>query len=711
MTDVSDAGGRSGGVTASSAAETGWPGWYRPLIVAGLVGGLLASAAAFMTSKAEAPLIETAVTYLVLPLAIVGAIAAGRHGRGRYLVLAALLLDIEALLLALRAPVGLAYAVLFPLVGIVLVIPVVRGRLLSAAFLLTGGASVAAVAISLGVGPVSKLPELSSVGVAVAGTAVMIGFTLTHLGLFSDRRTRAIEAAEAELATRRAAEAELDRTTLLLRAILHASPVPTQAVGPDGSVILWNPASERVFGWTREELIGKPVPAAMIPEEQRVEAADRMRRVIGGQVVNGERVRRLARDGREVWLDTYGAPLVDSTGAAIGAAALLVDVTEQVSLESRLRQAEKMEAIGQLSGGIAHDFNNMLTAIRGYAELVASGLDADQAELHADVEQIVASPDRAADLTRQLLAFARRTVLAPRIIDPADVVTAFVPMLQRLLGEQVRLIVDLDAAMRPVRVDPAQLEQVILNLAVNARDAMPQGGTLLIRCANVAAPRHGTEGLGGEGVLLEVSDSGVGMDSATQARIFEPFFTTKEPGRGTGLGLATVFGIVSMSGGTIDVDSVPGSGTTFRIVLPAVPGDATQVLTDAARGTVVPSGDETVLIVEDEPAVRAFARRCLTGLGYTVLEAVAADDALALVHGYGERIDLVLSDVMLPGRPGPVLVQAIEDVRPGVRSLLCSGFVPDGDMHAITDGRTVLPKPYSREDLAVAVRAALDSPA
>ncbi len=687
-----------------SIADDVWPRWYRPLVLVGLGVSLVVSLAAFASSAARAGAsADTALVYLLLPLGIVGSIAASRRYGAAWIYVAAALLDVTAVLVASRAAIGLAFAVILPFAGLVLVLTQGGSRARRLAFVAAWAASTAGMAIALTVGPVSDVVGLHSVALAVAGGAVFVAFVHLHLVLLTELRSRAVVAAEAELASRREAEAELDRTSRLLSAIVDASPVPTQAFTTDGRVVLWNPASERVFGWASGEIVGSRLPADMTPIDDRDASAERIRRTIAGSVAHGERVRRLSRDGREVWVDIYAAPMVDADGRTIGVAGQLVDVTERIALEGQLRQAAKMEAVGQLSGGIAHDFNNMLTAIRGNAQLIRAGLEPGEPELRAEVDEILAASDRAGDLTRQLLAFARKAAVEPQVLDPAAVIRGFMPMLGRLIGVHVRLDVDLADDTGWVLADRGQLEQVVLNLALNARDAMPDGGTLRIESAN-----------GGSGpssaVVITVSDTGCGMDQATRARIFEPFFTTKEPGKGTGMGLATVYGIVTMFEGTIRVDSEPELGTTFTIRLPRVseapPAAGGEGDADQARGT------ETVLLVEDEPAVRTFARRTLERLGYTVLE--AADDAQAFAHarGHDGSIGLILSDVVLPGTPGPALVRQLVELRPEARTLLCSGFAPEASVGTERiDPARFLAKPYSQEALARAVRIALDAPA
>ena len=684
-----------------SIADHLWPGWYRPLVLVALAASLVISLAAYVSAtNRQGPSPDLILVYLVLPLAIVASIAASRRYGAAWTYVAAALLDITAVLIASRAAIGLALAIILPFAGLVLVLALGGSLARRLAFAAAWAASTAGMALAMTVGPVSQVVGLRNVGLAVAAGAVFVAFVHLHLVLLTELRARAVVAAEAEIESRRQAEAELDRTSRLLSAIVDASPVPTQAFTTDGKVVLWNPASERVFGWTSDEVVGNRLPSEMTPLEDREAGAERIRRTFAGRVANGERVRRLSRDGREVWIDIYAAPMVDADGRTIGIAGQLVDVTDRIALEAQLRQAAKMDAIGQLSGGVAHDFNNMLTAIRGNAQLIRAALEPAQAELREEVDDILAASDRASDLTRQLLAFARKAAVEPHVLDPAAVIRGFAPMLGRLIGVHVRLDTDLAPDTGSVRADRGQLEQVILNLALNARDAMPDGGTLRISSAN--------QGEGASAaVVLAVSDTGTGMDEATRARIFEPFFTTKEQGKGTGMGLATVYGIVSMFEGSIAVDSEPDRGTTFTIRLPRVA--ATPPAPAAEANGTRPGGSETILLIEDEPSVRAYARRTLAKLGYTVLEASGDAEAFAHARGHDGPIDLILSDVVLPGTPGPALLRQLVDIRPGARTLLCSGFAPESSVGTERiDPARFLAKPYSQEALAHAVRGALD---
>jgi len=388
------------------------------------------------------------------------------------------------------------------------------------------------------------------------------------------------------------------------------------------------------------------------------------------------------------------------------------DVTARRQLEDQLRQAQKMEAVGQLAGGIAHDFNNLLTAILGCTQLLLHATPPEDAR-REDVEEIKNAGLRAAELTRQLLAFSRRQVLAPKLLDMNSVVANMDKMLRRLIGEDVALVTELAADLGPVNADPGQLEQVLLNLAVNARDAMPQGGRLTIATANVVlteeyAERHHRLPPG-QYVLLAVSDTGVGMDEATQKHLFEPFFTTKEVGKGTGLGLATVYGIVKQSGGYIWVYSEPGHGTTVKVYLPRVAG-AAEPLPAAEAAPELRRGTETVLLVEDAAPVRTLARKSLENCGYRVLDAADGRAALDLSAHHAGGIDILVTDVVMPGMSGRELAERLAPLRPGMRVLYTSGYTDDAMVHqgVLRSGVAFLQKPFVPESLARKVREVLD---
>ena len=394
---------------------------------------------------------------------------------------------------------------------------------------------------------------------------------------------------------------------------------------------------------------------------------------------------------------------------------IVQDVTGRRELEAQLRQTQKMEAIGHLAGGIAHDFNNLLTAISGYAQLLANDLGPAD-ERRADVEQILDASVRAARLTRQLLAFSRRQVLHPEILDLNGIVHGIDALLRPLIGDTIVLTVALDPELGSVRADPSQLEQVIMNLMTNARDAMPAGGRLTIETANVELDRayvaSHVDSHSGPHVMLAVSDTGVGMDAATMARLFEPFFTTKEPGKGTGLGLATTYGIVKQSGGNIWVYSEPGRGTTFKVYLPRVEGDGRAGRVADRRVSETPvGGTEVVLLVEDDAQVRALAETILAGHGYTVLTAPNGSAALQ-VAAAADSIALLVTDVMMPGLRGPELAERLVALRPGLRVLYISGYAAEavGNHDFLAQGANFLEKPFTPNSLARAVRAVLDAP-
>jgi len=388
-----------------------------------------------------------------------------------------------------------------------------------------------------------------------------------------------------------------------------------------------------------------------------------------------------------------------------------IDLTDRRNLEQQLLQAQKMESIGRLAGGVAHDFNNLLTVISGTTEVVMAELP-EGSRHRADLAEVRRASQRAAELTQQLLAFSRKQVFRPQVLNLDSTLKDSERMLRRMMGEDVTLVVRAGQGVGHVRVDPTQLQQVLLNLVVNARDAMPQGGRLVLETSTETISPIDTlkhPGLQpGEYVVLTVTDTGVGMDEATRRHVFEPFFTTKAPGHGTGLGLATVYGIVQQSGGSIEVDSTPGSGARFVIYLPRVQGE------EAAGDDPSPSrpgaGSETVLVVEDEPAVRELVVRTLSGTGYKVLVADSASDALRIGASHRACIDLLLTDVVMPGMHGPALAAEIAALCPRAKVLYMSGYantrVPEGDEPG---AGSLLMKPFTLDALIRTVRQVLDA--
>jgi PAS domain S-box-containing protein len=404
------------------------------------------------------------------------------------------------------------------------------------------------------------------------------------------------------------------------------------------------------------------------------------------------------KDGAYRWVLARGICMSDAEGNPYRIAGSLTDLTERKRLEEQLLHAQKMEAIGRLAGGVAHDFNNLLTAILGYCELLLDRVDARDPNRHA-VEEINKAGERAASLTGQLLAFSRRQLLQPRVVNLNDVVRSMDTMLQRLIGEDIELETRTQPGIPSVRIDPGQLSQVLVNLAVNARDAMPGGGRLVIE----------TSASGGN-VEVRVSDTGVGMDEATRERIFEPFFTTKEKGKGTGLGLSTSYGIVCQSGGTITVESTVGSGTSFHILLPAVAEDAVDAR-EAPRADPVPVAGETLLVVEDEEAVRRLVRETLERAGYRVLVAADGVEGIEVANRFPGEIRLVLTDIVMPRMSGTEMADRLEAMLPGVKVVLMSGYTPESvaQQGAMGAGRGYIQKPFRPDALVRRIREAVSS--
>ncbi len=523
--------------------------------------------------------------------------------------------------------------------------------------------------------------------------------------------TTGLIAISRNITIRKRAEAERDRLISRLQLQIERMPLAYLLSDRDFRYVDWNPAAERIFGFTKAEALGRHpfdfiVPAASHPLVTRLHE-----RIRGGSLDAHGEFENLTRSGTVV-CEWHNTPVFESDGSFAGMWSLVQDVTDRKKLEGQLRQAQKMEAVGQLAGGVAHDFNNLLSVVLGYSDMMLADL-APGDPVRGDVEEIRRAGTRASDLTRQLLMFSRQQVVAPRVLDLNDVLASVDTMLRRLLGEDVDFTLVPGASLGHVRADPGSIEQVIVNLAVNARDAMPVGGKLTIGTANVvldeeyATVHHGVSP--GAYVMLSVSDTGCGMDKATLARIFEPFFTTKAKGKGTGLGLATAFGIVQQSGGTIWVYSEVGLGTTFKIYLPRIDEDV-----DDSRPSVVPTtlrGTETILLVEDEDQVRDVARGILLRHGYAVIEARSAGEAILLSEQEAGPIHLLLSDVVMPQMSGPALAKRLALSRPQMKVLCMSGYTDDAAIrHGVIEAEfAYLQKPLTVEVLTRRVRDVLDS--
>ncbi|MCP3964680.1 MAG: response regulator [bacterium] len=476
-----------------------------------------------------------------------------------------------------------------------------------------------------------------------------------------------------------------------------------------------NPAFTGMSGYSSAEMFGQSPFMLGGPDTSPEHAEHLFNELTAGRSVQGEII-AYRKDRSEFILSWQVTPLRTESSGVTHLVAVQRDVSERRRLENQLRQSQKMEAVGRLAGGVAHDFNNLLTAIIGYNQLMDMRLDAAD-PLREAVEQIGKAAERAATLTSQLLAFSRRQVLQPKVIDLNAVVTGIEKILRRLIGEDITLEDRLSPEPAKVKADPGQLEQVILNLAINARDAMPDGGTLQIATDNVEIGDAGAREIGGEPgsfVRMTFRDSGEGMDVETQARIFEPFFTTKGKEDGTGLGLATVYGIVKQSGGFIGVESTAGEGTVFEIYLPRVEDLPVQPMDDVFA-TTVEGGNERVLLAEDDDGVRRLVATVLSTSGYEVLQASNGEEALAIVS-MTPAIDLVISDVVMPDMRGPELGRRILSERPEVRALFISGYADGSSPHheefSAVFGTEVpfLQKPFTPETLARKVREVLDQP-
>jgi two-component system cell cycle sensor histidine kinase/response regulator CckA len=543
-----------------------------------------------------------------------------------------------------------------------------------------------------------------------------------HLvAMFTDLASVAIERREAESALRQSQER--------LESLVHSiDGIVWEADADTFQFTFVSQQAERILGYPVERWVSDPTFwTDHIHPDDRDEAVRYCQEATADRRNHEFEYRMVAANGDERWFKDYVAIVEEPDGSA-KLRGIIVDITklkqaeqsrrqaEEALRESeeQLRQAQKMDAVGRLAGGIAHDFNNLLTAINGYSELAMNRVPAGD-PLRSDLQEIRKAGQRAADLTQQLLAFSRKQMMQPRVIALNTVVADMERMLRRLIGEDIELSTHLAPDLRPIKADPSQIAQAIVNLALNARDAMPDGGRLTIETANV---EFGDESASrqahvapGRYVILSISDTGTGMDEATRERIFEPFFTTKEVGKGTGLGLSMVYGIVAQSGGRIEVESAPERGTRLKIYLPQAAEESTSATSKAAAAETPLQGEETILLVEDEELVRQLTQQILQMHGYNVLAAADGIEAIAICESRAEPIDLLLTDVVLPQMNGRALADRLLEMRPGMKTLFMSGYAESSIVRhgVLGPGTEFIHKPFQPHALVRKVRGVLDA--
>ena len=479
----------------------------------------------------------------------------------------------------------------------------------------------------------------------------------------------------------------------------------------DGIITTWNRGAEHLYGYSAAEAVGKSI-SMLVPEDRRDEIPRILERIRRGESVEHYESLRVTRDGRQVDVSIRISPIRDTAGNPVGASAITREITAQKRAEEHLRQAQKMDAIGRLAGGLAHDFNNILGIITACTELLHTRIDAGS-EPGEYITNIRKAVDRGSSLTRQLLAFSKKQKVQLQILDLNARLKETIRLLRPLMGDDVEIVLAPRSTSAVIEADLGQLDQILVNLAVNAKDAMPRGGKFILETGNVRldevyTAQHASL-VPGDYVMLAVSDTGIGMDAATVSRIFEPFFTTKEIGKGTGLGLATVYGIVQQSGGQIQVYSEPGRGTTFKIYLPSAEHKL-GATTQAEVETIAPSRPGiTILLVEDDEIMRQMTRKLLEGHGYQVVEARDGKAAMEWVTAHDDGIDLLLTDVVMHGLSGPELAARLNEFRPSLKVVFMSGYTGELIANHESFGRmALLEKPFTRATLLNTVDAALE---
>jgi PAS domain S-box-containing protein len=505
---------------------------------------------------------------------------------------------------------------------------------------------------------------------------------------------------------------EKEKELFKLSQMLERSPISIIITDAEGRIEYVNPYFTQLTGYSQPEVLGKNPRIWKSQEHPRSFYAQLWRTIKQGNIWQGEILNR-KKNGELYWENVTIGPVRDENGQITNFVAFKIDITEKKSIELQYQQAQKMEAVGRLAGGVAHDFNNILTVINGYCELILRKLK-PKSSFYNEIVSISRAGQKATNLTNQLLAFSRRQIIRPRVLNLNDIITDTVKMLKRLIGEDIELKTILEKRPQNIRMDPGQIEQILMNLVVNARDAMPQGGTLIIETQSVELDESYVKKRPivktGQYTMLAVTDTGIGMDSRTQARIFEPFFTTKSKGKGTGLGLSTVYGIVKQNNGYIWVYSEPRKGTTFKIYLPVHHGEAEARTSQEDFQTT--GGHETILLVEDDSSVRELTREILENAGYRVLEAANGSEAIRIFQQHQEEVELLLSDVVMPRMSGRDLLNRLQDQKPGLKAVFMSGYTDNAIVHhGVLEKHThFIQKPFSPSTLLQKVREALDSP-
>jgi PAS domain S-box-containing protein len=519
----------------------------------------------------------------------------------------------------------------------------------------------------------------------------------------------AIEMVARDVTARNATEAALRASEARVRAVFDQSSLGMLLVDRKGRALEGNAAFRRLLGYDASELTRLTISDFTHPDDR--EPSRRLLHDLFSGLSDGYETenRYLAKDGHEIWVRVHVSPVRESPGPPLLAVGTVEDISEHEVLEEQLRQASKMEALGRLAGGVAHDFNNLLTVVNGYADLLVLSLDGD--DRAADAVEIRRAGSRAAELTSQLLAFGRRSKRALEPVNLNGRIEDMVPMLRRLLGEDIEFEVTLDQTLGAVEADPSQLDQLVMNLVVNGRDAMPSGGSLTLATSRLSSGGIGGREMGAGWARMEIGDSGFGMAPEVLEHIFEPFFTTKGQGKGTGLGLATVYGIVQQMGGRVRVESTVGVGTRFIVELPLCEASSPQPSAHAAESDSVGRAVETILLVEDEPAVRDFCKRALSAEGYRV-HVAGPHDVLEVAEALGTALDILVTDVVMPDLDGPTIAAALRSRRRNLKVLFMSGYLRDREDEltgAVAEG-AVLAKPFTPRELCDAVRRVLDRP-